>query len=120
MSSQVTNVVGTWKIVDYSQHPECFGCQIEIKHEKEDENMYRLRACVINDLNCTLQHNSTTNQWQMCSFRTTEMGGSPEDMKKEDVISNLMRDIQKMEVQGEQQLIIQTNNGEQARLDRLQ
>ncbi|CAF5131485.1 unnamed protein product, partial [Rotaria sp. Silwood1] len=42
MSSQVTNVVGTWKIVDYSQHPECFGCQIEIKHDKEDENMYRI------------------------------------------------------------------------------
>ncbi|CAF5131484.1 unnamed protein product [Rotaria sp. Silwood1] len=82
--------------------------------------MYRIHVCVINGLSCTLQHNSTTNEWQMCTFTTTEMGGSPEEMKKEDVISNLMCSIQKMEVQDEQHLIIQTNNGEQVRLDRLQ
>jgi heat shock protein HslJ len=49
---------------------------------------------------------------------STMMAGPPEQMKKESVVSNLISGIQRLEVQGGQQLIIQTNDGQQVQLER--
>jgi hypothetical protein len=46
------------------------------------------------------------------------IGGPPEAMNKESVINKLISDIQRLVVQGEQQLVIQTNNGQQIQLER--
>ncbi|CAF1029218.1 unnamed protein product [Rotaria sordida] len=119
MPSHVTDVEGDWKIVDYPQHPDCVNCQIEIKGYGLDPNVFKLDMDVTNHLTCILKHNSTTNQWAISDFSSTEIGALPEEMYKEDVLRNLISGLQKLEVQDEHQLIIKTNNGEQVRLERL-
>ncbi|CAF4192219.1 unnamed protein product [Adineta steineri] len=48
------------------------------------------------------------------------MLGSPDEMKREDAVSSLISSIQNLEVQGQEQLIIRTNQGEQIRLERFE
>ncbi len=119
MSSHITDVEGDWKIVDYPQHPECVGDKIEIKGHTLDPNMFTLNVHVVNDLNCILQHNSTTDQWETSDWFATEMSGSPEEMHKEQLFRKLIFSLQKLEVHDEEQLIIKTNDHEQIRLQRL-
>ncbi|CAF4148039.1 unnamed protein product [Rotaria sordida] len=69
-------------------------------------------------MNCSLQHDSTSNQWKSSPVVSTMMMGPPEDMKKEGLIGNLISDIQRLEVPDQQHLIIRTNNGIQAQLER--
>ncbi len=111
-----TGVEGTWKISNYSQHPECVGVKFEIKNQ--NENTYRLHSRVVNSLNCTLEHHPTNNQWKVSPVMSTRMAGPPEAMNKENVVNQLISGIQYLEVQGQQQLVIQTNNGEQVQLER--
>jgi hypothetical protein len=119
MSSHITDVEGDWKIVDYPQHPECVGCKIEIKGHSLDPNMFILNIEVVNHLNCNLQHNSTTDQWETSDFFTTEMDGSPEEMHKEHVFKKLILNLRKLEIHDEEHLIIKTNDHEQIRLEHL-
>ncbi|CAF2482011.1 unnamed protein product [Rotaria sp. Silwood2] len=121
MSSQGTNVVGHWKVVDYPQHPECIGCQFNISHDDETTNLYRLNAHVVNSLFCPLEHNPISNEWTLAgAVGSTLMLGPPEEMKKENIIGDLISRIQNLEVEGGQHLVITTNNGEQIRLERSQ
>ncbi len=115
-STQFTGIEGTWKITDYSQHPECVGIQFDIKNE--NENTYRLHSRVVNGLNCSLQYNPTNNQWKASHVISTMMAGPPEMMNKESVINQLISGIQRLDAQGQQQLVIQTNNGQQVQLER--
>ncbi|CAF1405607.1 unnamed protein product [Rotaria sordida] len=119
MPSQGTHVVGHWKIVDYPQHPECIGCQFSISHDYEKPNSYRLNAHIVNNLFCPLEYNPTSNEWTLAGgVGTTLMLGPLEEMKKENVISDLISCIQNLKVEGGQHLVIKTDNGEQIRLER--
>jgi hypothetical protein len=113
---QFTGIEGTWKITDYPQHPECAGVQFELK--KQNENIYDLYTHVVNSMNCSLEHNPSNNQWKASGVLSTRMGGPPDLMRKESVVGELISNIQSLDVQGEQELIIQTNNGEQVLLER--
>jgi len=115
-SLQFTGVEGTWKITNYSQHPECVGVQFKI--EKQNQNTYSLNSRVVNHLNCSLEHNLTNNEWKVSPVISTMMAGPPEAMNKESVVNKLISNIQQLDVQGEQQLVIQTNNGQQVQLER--
>ncbi|CAF1044912.1 unnamed protein product [Rotaria sp. Silwood1] len=117
MSSESTGVVGKWKIIDYSPHPECVDCEFKI--ESDEENKYRLQASVINSINCCLEHNPENDEWKSSGIASTMMGGSQEDMEKEQFVSDLITNIQCLKVEDEQHLIIQTKNCEQARFERV-
>ncbi|CAF1273442.1 unnamed protein product [Rotaria sordida] len=119
MTTHITDVEGDWKIIGYSQHPECVNCNIKIKGYGLDPHMFKLCMHVVNNLNCTLKHNSATNQWRISDFFSTEIHGSPTEMHKEDIFKKLISELQKLEVQDEKKLIIQTSCGEQVRLERL-
>jgi heat shock protein HslJ len=69
-------------------------------------------------MNCTLEYNSSNNQVKVSPIMSTLMAGPPEQMKKEHVVSQLISGIQSFEVQDEQNLIVQTNNGQQVQLER--
>jgi hypothetical protein len=114
-SSQSTSVEGTWKIVDYPEYTECVGVQIEIKHQ--NQNTYRLHSRIVNNLNCTLEYHPANNQWTPSAILSTRMAGSPSAMDKENKVSKLISGIQNLNVQGDQQLIIQTND-QQVQLER--
>ena len=49
---------------------------------------------------------------------TTLMGGPPEVMQKERVVSQLLSGLTDLKTQGDQQLILQTSNGQQVQLER--
>ncbi|CAF2688701.1 unnamed protein product [Rotaria sp. Silwood2] len=119
MSSHITDLEGDWRIVSYPQHPKYVNCKIEIRGHGLDPNVFKLHMHVVNDLTCILQHNSTTNQWEISEFFSTEIHGSPRDIHKEHVFRKLFSILQNLEVQDEQQLIITTYDGEQVRLERL-
>ena len=72
----------------------------------------------MNNLNCTLEHNPSNNQVQVSPIISTMMAGPPEQMQKETAVNQLISGIQSLEVQGEQQLVLQTNNGQQVQLER--
>ncbi|CAF4437542.1 unnamed protein product, partial [Adineta steineri] len=112
---QFNGIEGDWKIVDYPQHPECDGCQFEIKQQDDNKNNYHLHAHVVNSLNCRLEFNSSSNQWKTSHVMSTMMLGPPEEMKREEAVSSLISNIQNLEVHGEEQLIIRTNRDEQIR-----
>jgi len=114
-SSQSTGVEGTWQIVDYPEHTECVGVQIQIKHQ--NQNTYHLHSRIVNTLNCTLEYHPTNNQWTSSAVLSTRMSGSPSAMNKENKVSQLISGIQSLDVQGNQQLVIQTN-GQQVQLER--
>ncbi|CAF1258299.1 unnamed protein product [Rotaria sp. Silwood1] len=116
MSSKVTGIDGNWKIINYPPHPECVGCVFKIT--SENPNIYRLHASVINSINCSLEYNSENNEWKRACIGSTLMVGAPEETKKEEFIHDLIANFQSLHVEGEQHLIIQTNSGEQARLER--
>ncbi|CAF3493612.1 unnamed protein product [Rotaria sp. Silwood1] len=115
-SLQFTGADGNWKIIDYPPHPECVGCKFEIK--SENPNMYRLHAHVVNSMNCCLEYDPENNQWKSSPLMTTLMMGPPEAMEKEQLVSNLISNIKGLEVQDQQHLVIRTNNGKEARLER--
>ncbi len=115
-STQFTGIEGHWKITNYSQHPDCAGVQFEIK--KQTPNTYQLHSHVVNNLSCTLEHNPSNNQWKVSPVMSTRMAGPPEMMNKERSINQLISGIQNFDVQGDQQLIVQTNDGQQVRLER--
>ena len=119
MTPHVTDAEGDWKIVAYSQHPECVGSKIEIKGYGLDPNLFRLSVHVVNFLKCILHHSSTTNQWTSSDFFSTLFNGSPEDMKKERAFKQLISGLKRLEVQDEQKLTIEIDDGEQVRLERL-
>ena len=119
MSPHITDAEGDWKIVGYSQHPECVGCTIEIKGLGLDPDRFQFSVHVVNYLKCVLQHHSPTNAWETSDFFSTAMNGSSEDMKKERVFRKLISGLKRLEVQDEQQLTIETNDGEKVQLDRL-
>ncbi|CAF4636131.1 unnamed protein product, partial [Rotaria magnacalcarata] len=52
------------------------------------------------------------------AIMSTLMAGPPEEMHKESLISSFISGIYRVETQGQHQLVIQTNNGDQARLER--
>jgi hypothetical protein len=109
--------VSHWEIIDYPQYPDCIGCQVEITQNDQDKNMYGLHSRVVNSLNCTLQHDPTTNQWKASSVMSTLTAGPPEQMKIEQILTNLISKIQNLKVQDDSQLVIETNDGEQVRLE---
>jgi len=117
-SSQFNGVEGDWQIVDYPQHPECAGYQFEIKSRDGSQQAYHLHARVVNNLNCSLEYNPSSNVWKPSHVMSTMMAGPPEEMRKESVVSSLISGIQHLDVQGQGQLVIQTNSGEQVRLER--
>ncbi len=119
-SSQLYGVEGDWQIVDYPQHPECAGCQFEIKSRDGSQHAYHLHARVVNNLNCSLEYNPSSKVWQPSHVMSTMMAGPPEEMRKESVVSSLISGIKHLEVQGQGQLVIQTNSGEQVRLERFE
>ncbi len=107
---------GTWKIVDCSAHPECIGCEMEIY--RQDPTTYSLHAHVVNVLNCTLKRNPATNEWKSSSFISTLMAGPPEQMNKEHLVCELISSIQSLEIQNDEQLLIETNDGGKVHLAR--
>ncbi|UJR20432.1 hypothetical protein I4U23_023563 [Adineta vaga] len=115
---QYNGVEGDWKIVDFPQHSECIGCQLEIQRQDGSQHMYHLYARVVNNLSCRLEFTSSLNEWKPSHVMSTMMAGPPEEMEKETVVSGLISNIQRLNVQGQGQLIIQTKNGEQVRLER--
>ncbi len=115
-SGQFTGIEGHWKIAKNPQNPESVGVEFEIK--KQNQNSYRLHSRVVNNLNCTLEYNPSNNQVKVSPIMSTLMAGPPEQMKKENVVNQLISGIQSLEVQGEQNLIVQTNNGQQVQLER--
>jgi len=46
------------------------------------------------------------------------MGGPSELMKKESLVSELISSVKNLEIQNNQQLVIETDRGEQVRLER--
>ncbi|CAF4250140.1 unnamed protein product, partial [Adineta steineri] len=58
--------------------------------------------------------------WKSSHVMSTKMLGPPEEMKREDAVSSLISSIQNLEVQGQEQLIIRTNQSEQIRLERFE
>ena len=115
---QYQGVEGDWKIVTYAQHPECAGVEMEIKQQEGSQDTYHLYARVINNLNCRVQHDSSSNEWTASHVMSTMMGGSSADMQKEAAVSKVISGIQRLDAQGQNQLLLQTNNGEQVRLER--
>lgn len=113
---QFSGIEGHWKIVDYTKHPECIGCEFEIS--SQNTNQYHLHTRVINSLNSTLEHNPTNNTCTASPIMSTMMAGPPEEMHKEHLISNFISKIQSLELQGQQHLVIQTTDGQQTRLER--
>jgi len=67
-----------------------------------------------------LEYDPSNDQWKVSHKISTLMGGSTEEMKKEYIVSELMSNIQYLNVQNEQELIIQTNIGEYVRLERFE
>ena len=116
ISSQFTGIEGDWNIVNYPQHPECIGCAFHIKNQ--GQNNYSLHTRVVNSMNCTLKHNPTNNECKASPVMSTMMAGSPDEMRRESLVGSLISDIQSVNVQGQQQLVIQTKNGQQASLER--
>ncbi|CAF1465478.1 unnamed protein product, partial [Rotaria sordida] len=100
--------------------PQCNGIQIRISRDEQNENLYHNNTHIINLLRCAIQFDHSTNKWKSYGCPSALMSGLPEDMKKEDIISNLLFTIQRIQIQKEQQLIITTSNGEQVQLSRLQ
>ena len=117
-SGQFTDIEGHWKITKNSQNPESAGVEFEIK--KQSPNTYRLHSRVVNNMSCTLEHNPANNQVKVSPVMSTLMAGPPEQMKKEDVVNKFLSGIQSLEVQGGQNLILQTNNGQQVQLERFE
>ncbi|CAF1337441.1 unnamed protein product [Rotaria sp. Silwood1] len=116
MASQV---VGHWKIVDFSSHPECTGYYFDISSDDQTPNMYRLNTRVVNGMFCSLQHDPTSNQWTLVgAVGATMMMGPPEKMEKENIIGDLMSNIQNLQVKSGEVLVIQTKNGDEVRLQR--
>lgn len=115
---QYHGVEGTWKISEYSQHPDCVGSQLEIKRSDGNQNQYRLHAHVVNNMNCQLEHNPTANTWTTSPVMATMMMGPPDLMQKERIVNQLISGIRQLDVDSHQNLIIRTNSGEQVRLQR--
>ncbi len=65
-----------------------------------------------------MEHYPSKNQWQSSLVLSTQNSGSPGAMKKERLVSELIYDIQHLNVQDGQQLVIQTNNGREVRAER--
>jgi len=65
-----------------------------------------------------LEHSPTNNEWKVSPVISTMMAGPPEAMNKEIIVNKLISNIQHLDVQGEQQLVIQTNNDQQVQLER--
>lgn len=119
MSFHVTDVEGDWKIVDYPQHPECIGSQIEIKGHGLDPNVFQLHMHIVNYLTCILEHHSVDDQWNSSDFFSTAMTGSQDAMDKEHIFRKLVTNLKKIEVHDEHQLTMTTRDGERVRLERL-
>lgn len=119
MSSHVTDVEGDWKIIDYPQHPECVGSQIEIRGHGLDPNRFQLHVHVVNYLTCVLEHHSTDDQWNISDFFSTAMAGSHEMMDKEHSFRTLVTTLKKLQVQDEYKLTMTTRDGQHVRLERL-
>ncbi|CAF3815336.1 unnamed protein product [Rotaria sp. Silwood1] len=116
MASQA---VGHWKIVDFPSHPECTGYYFDINADDQTPNMYRLNTRVVNSMFCSLEHDTANDQWTLAGgVGATMMMGPPEEMKKEDIINDLISNIQNLQVEGGQALVIRTKNGEEVRLQR--
>ncbi|CAF1141678.1 unnamed protein product [Rotaria sp. Silwood1] len=114
---QFNGIEGHWKLVDYPQRSDCTGYHFHIyKKDETDNNYYRLSTSVVNTMSSILCHDPSTNQWQSQGCMQTLMGGDQESMRKEDVISELIKGITGVELRG-QQLVI-TSNGNQVKLDR--
>jgi hypothetical protein len=91
---------------------------LDIKQHDQDQNTYTLHAEICNTLTNVLKHNPTTNEWKSLRSLTTYVGGSPEEMEQEYLVSNFMSSIKSMEIQDDQSLLIQTNDGDQVKLER--
>ena len=115
-SEQHQGVEGSWKITDFAQHPEAVGSQLEIK--RAGPNQYRLHAHVVNNMNCQLEHDASSNTWTASPVMSTMMMGPPEHMQKERIVNQLMSEIRQLDVDNQQNLVIQTNSGGQVRLQR--
>jgi len=115
-AAQFTGIEGNWKITNNSANPETVGVQLEIK--QREPNTYGLHAKVLNNLNGAIQYDPSTQQYRSTAMMTTLMGGPPEVMQKERVVSQLLSGLTDLKTQGDQQLILQTSNGQQVQLER--
>lgn len=117
-STQFHGIEGHWKINDYSSHPQCVGVQLEIKRANQDGHSYSLHTRVVNQMNCGLEQNSSTQQWKTTPLASTKMAGPPAEMQKEQLVGNFISAINQIDLDGQQNLIVRTTNGEQVRLQR--
>lgn len=117
-AAKFAGIEGHWRIANNSKNPETVGVEFEIK--KSDQQAYRLHSRVVNNLNCTLEHNPSNNQVKVSPLMSTMMAGPPAQMNKEQAVSQLISGIQSLTGQGEQQLILQTNDGQQVQLERFE
>lgn len=117
-AAQFKGIEGHWKIIKNDQHPETVGGEFEIT--KENENTHGLQTRVCNRLFCTFEHDPSNNEVKMFPVMSTMMGGPPEEMKKERTVNELISAIQNLTTQGEQQLLVQTNDDQQIQFERFQ
>lgn len=117
-AAQFTGIEGHWRIAKNSQNPETVGVEFEVK--RGNQQTYRLHSRVVNNLNCTLEYNSSNNEVKVSPIMSTLMAGPPAQMNKESAVSKLISGMQSLTSQGDQQLILRTNDGQQVQLDRFE
>ena len=117
-AAHFSGIEGHWRIANNAQHPETVGVEFEVK--QAGQQSYRLHSRVVNNLNCTLEYNPSNNQVKVSPLMSTMMAGPPAQMNKERAVSQLISGIQSLTSQGEQELILRTNDGQQVQLERFE
>jgi hypothetical protein len=111
-------VEGQWRIVDYRQHPECTGCQFEIKRTDRGQHTYSFHTRVVNNLAWHLEYDQNSHTWKASQGISTMMSGPPAEMRKETIVNTFMLEIERLDVDEQGHLIMRINQDEQIRLER--
>ncbi|UJR08905.1 hypothetical protein I4U23_013159 [Adineta vaga] len=111
MLSQVNNIEGEWNIIDYPQHPECFGCQFKITRDDKNADVFHFEVHIINTIKCTFRYIAESDQWEHTAVEATKMAGPLEKLNTERNICGFIDSIETLEVQGGEQLIVRTDEG---------
>lgn len=119
MPSNVTDIEGNWKIIDYPEHSGCIGCKIKIKGRGFDPDVFTVNINIVNRINYILHYHSGTDQWEILFDSSSDMNGSPEELYQEYILRRLISNIERLEVKHEDQLFIELSNGEQILFERL-
>ncbi|CAF0772220.1 unnamed protein product [Adineta ricciae] len=112
MLSEVNNIEGDWNIIDYSQHPECIGCQLEITRDEINPDIFHVQVRIINTIKCDFRYIADIDLWEHSTVVSTKMAGPLEKLNQERVISSFIDSIENLEVQGGVQLIARTVDGD--------